>query len=861
LFTHAVAVTAEPAQNALEEVVVTGTHIRGAPPVGSRVITLDREEIRKSGATRLEEVLRSLPQVFSGGPREEPLTQQGDRDRATSTNISKSATVDLRGLGAGTTLVLLNGRRLPGSGSSNLFTDISNLPLAALERIEVLTDGASALYGSDAVGGVVNVVLKQGYSGIETSVRNVFGQGDVHDYHVAQTLGTGWGSGSLNVSYEYVKRDQLRATSRPFSANSDKRPMGGDDFSLMFANPGTIMVGDQTYAIPRDQDGRNLDPASLVAGTMNLTNTAKFIALLPEQKRHNAALFFSQELGSRVTLRSNVIASWRDSSGSVNWLDAFTVPSTNPFYVNPTGGTEDVTVFYDLTRDLGEVSSVSAADTYGADVGLEVDLGRSWRLSADIGQGEVDEFGRSFNVDRDAIDVALRDTNPVTALNVFGDGPNTNPATIDTIRSSFTTAGGSKLRSARLLMEGPVAEWTGGQIRLAVGTDYRDEQFATENFGEVSGGDRDVRAAFTELRVPLVGPLNRLPGLEELALAAALRHERYSDFGTSTVPKYGLSWKPLAALRLRASWSESFRAPDLQSLNEGGNTFRLRPAMADPLSPTGQSNVLFRSGGNAGLKPETAQHRTAGFDIDVPLVPNLRLSATYFDIRYNDRLRGAVAGVPRSEILGNPVYDPFVIRNPDAMLIAQVCNSGGVPESRRQSCRAQATDVIIDERIANTAVMNTNGIDFDIGYRRDTSIGALGFGVNGTYIRTYELANAAALPPVSQLNLTYAPVDTRLRGRTSWDRGAWSATAFLNYVDDYRDENDGRKIDAWTTVDLDVAYSTGKGAGLLSGVMVSLNVKNMLGKDPPFVNTELGYDVTNADPYGRVVSLLVTKAW
>lgn len=852
-----------------ESVVVTGTHIRGAEPVGSRLITITQEEIQAGGFTRIEEVVRALPQNFGGGPREDTYVQQGTGDRATSTNAAKGTTVNFRGLGAGTTLILVNGRRLSPSGTAGLFTDISNLPLAAIERIEVLTDGASALYGSDAVGGVVNVIMRKDYRGAQTAARIVSGAGDTQDYHLNQSFGTAWGSGTANVSYEFVKRDGLRASSRAFSRNIDQRARGGDDFRTPGGNPGVVIVGGRTWSIPANQDGRNLTAADLVPGTVNYRNESDFLWLLPGQERQGTAAFVSQDLGERVKVWVQGVGGRQDSESVSPWYETLMVPSSNPFYVNPAGGTGPVTVRYDLTEDFGLARARSRVDMYNAVGGVQVDIGAGWQLNADYAYGEEQSSRRSQGVNRSAIAAALADPNPETAFNPFGDGAHTNPSTIDTFRSISAADTVSALGAANVLAEGPILSWRAGDIRLAMGAEDRKYEYdsLTRSYGAsvtrtAASASRRINAFFGELRVPLVGAGNRFTGAHELTLSASVRREEYSDFGHSNVPKFGVDWSPVTWLRLRASWSESFRAPDLSSLDETMNNFTLVD-QPDPLSPTGTSQVLRWSGGNAQLLPETADTLTVGMDFKPPQIPGLRFGVSYFDIDYVNRIQAPFSGGTITSVLGDPTYSRFVIRDPSQQLREQVCASGTPTDANREACLTEPIAAIIDMRVANTAKLRTDGIDMDVRYQRQTANGDVSFGLLATRIFDYEQATTANLPLVSLLNQKYRPVDTRLRASASWRVGELTATGFVNYVDDYQDVSTTqvRRIGSWTTLDADLHYALSSGRGPWSGLSFSLNAQNLMDKDPPFVNTMFGYDILNSNPYGRVVSLLVQKQW
>ncbi len=198
----------------LQEVVVTGTNIHGAGPGVSQVITLDRADIERSGAGSTAEALALLPQNFGGGPSPTNFLAPTP---GTSLNLSSGSGVDLRGLGPGATLTLVNGMRVAPSGFGS-FVDVSNIPLTAIQRIEVLPDGASAIYGSDAVAGVVNIILRDDYNGAESRVRyGAVTEGSQHDVRASQTFGTTWDRGNALVSYEYQDNSALNAADRSFS--------------------------------------------------------------------------------------------------------------------------------------------------------------------------------------------------------------------------------------------------------------------------------------------------------------------------------------------------------------------------------------------------------------------------------------------------------------------------------------------------------------------------------------------------------------------------------------------------------------------------------------------------------------------
>lgn len=265
---------APTADDGSEEVVVTGTHIRDTEPV-SPVLVYSKDDIDKTGAATVHEFLATLPQNFGGS---QSADTSGDAIEGLPFDPGMGSSINLRGLGSASTLVLVDGRRTAAAGRGD-YTDVSMIPLAAVERIEVVTDGASALYGSDAVGGVVNFIMRKDFSGAETRLR--YGdttEGGLAQRQASQVVGTHWDTGSTVLSYEYLNQSELSRADRDFSANA----------------PGT-----------------NNGPKSLV----------------PSEKRHSVSAFGKQEIGSRVTASANGMYSERD--GEAWTFEGGTVQTTD----------------------------------------------------------------------------------------------------------------------------------------------------------------------------------------------------------------------------------------------------------------------------------------------------------------------------------------------------------------------------------------------------------------------------------------------------------------------------------------------------------------------------------------------------
>ena len=274
--------------------------------------------------------------------------------RRNQTNSGLGSGINLRGLGARATLVLINGKRLAPSGSEAAFADIENIPLSAVERIDILPDSASALYGADAVGGVVNFVMRDNFTGAESLARGGSGTRNTQEeYQLAQTLGSRWDSGNGMLSLSSTGAMPCRPRRRRY-ATSNLVPLGGSNFDTFLSNPGNIVFGNQTYAIPRGQNGTALTAGDLVPGTQNLSDVYADADLLPSQRRWSLYGSGKQSLTDNISLFGNAMVSQRDARQQLGGFEArITVPNSNPFYVNPTGGTDPVTVDYNFLDDIG----------------------------------------------------------------------------------------------------------------------------------------------------------------------------------------------------------------------------------------------------------------------------------------------------------------------------------------------------------------------------------------------------------------------------------------------------------------------------------------------------------------------------
>jgi outer membrane receptor protein involved in Fe transport len=854
----------------IDVIRVTGTYVRDEPPIGEEVISASRDDIESTGAANPADFLRTLPQAFGGGPNQDTHIGQ-----ETLTNSGIGVGVNLRGLGARATLVLINGRRVAPSGTEGEFVDVENIPLSAIERVDILPDSVSATYGADAVGGVANFVLRDRFNGTETVLRGGSGtRGDLQEYLASQTLGTSWESGHGLISFEFYRRGALPASDRAYAV-SDLRPFGGGDFDTNMTNPGNI-INPRTgkiWAIPAGQDGTHLSAADLIPGTQNLQNRYIDRQIIPSQERWTFYGSGRQALNERVTLFTDLLFGHRQAIQTTGGVGAtIPVPSTNPFYVNPAGGTAPVDVSYNFGKDLGSSTGNAGIDTLNTTLGFDVDAGASWTVRT-YGSyvREKQNVEVSNEVNFSALQLALADPNPLTAFNPFGDGSNTARSTLQQIRTENLFWLDSQLKTADITADGPIGRLAGIPLKLAVGLDWRDQLLSTTEMTSQSGAtasnvdlSRRVLSAFGQIVAPVFTERDAIPALRSLELSAAGRYEKYTGYGSTTTPKYGIDWSPVKGLAFRGTWSRSVRPPTLVDLDMSRNISGTL-GLQNPAAPAARAPALAWSGGNTNVQPERARSWTVGMDVAPVSVPGFSLGVTYFKTVFKDRIQATTTFPPT--VLSDPFYAAIVTHDPSAAQIDYVCSHSSYQQGTAAQCMSAPAAAIVDLRIRNLGLLLTDGIDFNGMYEHPISFGTLSFGLAGTWLRTFSEAQTPDAPLTSLLSTQNEPINLRLRATTGWQLNGFGTLVAANFTNSYRDtaSTPQRRVASWTTIDVQLRYDFPEEANLwLHGMRIELNARNVFNVDPPFLNngqTDIGYDQENADPYGRLLSLQLRKVW
>jgi iron complex outermembrane receptor protein len=855
-----------------QQVVVTGSRIRGVVPVGSTVTTLGRGDIDRSGAVSTAQMLQEVPMVFNLGVSESSRGQSGG-----SGNITYGSSVNLRGIGPFATLTLVNGHRVVPQGTTGAGVDPSIIPMLGLQRVELVADGASAIYGSDAVTGVVNLIMRRNLEGGEGYVR--YGSADAYNERQAGAVwGHQWKDGQFMMTFENDFHSALNGRDRDFFAG-DLRAFGGGDFRSTQCAPGNIVIAGTSYAIPAGGVTK-ANAAALVAGTSNKCDNLKYADIIPRQERNSAAFTFNQDVGHGISVYADGFATRRFYTLQPTVLASnLTVPSTNAFYVRPTtapaGSSE--TVAYSFLNDLPQNTATGYSKAYSATIGADMQLGAEWKAGVLYTYGKDEDLSTTYHgLNNTAIAAALASSNPATALNPFGSAPN-NPAVLAAISNNLGLSPGQTVfQNVQVKADGPLMELPGGKMRMAVG--YEGQKTEAEG-GQTTGPatapltgtvklQRIVNSAYGELLLPLVGAANRMTGIYSLDVDLAARVDRYSDVGSTHNPKVGVNWSPAKGVMVHGSYGQSFRAPGLTQIRgftNGGRGGLFVQNYSDPTNGGALRVGVALSAANPDLKPETATTKSLGIDWEPAFGNKTKISVTYFDIVYENQVTGYLADLTvlnrEAQFAGTGV----ITRNPSpaqvAALIAQYPVSGVLPST---------WTLFIDGSNKNLGTSVAHGLDLQASTRVLTEdYGSFTLGASGTVFTKYKVALTPASPMVDQLNTIYNP--QRFKGRLSvnWNNGPWSGSTFLNYQNAYDNNLSAplQEVSSFTSVDARLAFdlSTLGSMGMLKDATLALGVTNLFDRKPPFVNVAQsnngggGFDPTTTNPVGRIISLSLNK--
>ncbi len=871
------------------------------PAVTAQTTTLERAEITGSSLRRVD-AETALPVTIIRG---DDLIKQGvttaeqamQRIAANQSNFGISGAIgattggkaeaDLRGLSAASgtnankTLVLLNGRRIANHAFDSAAADLNAIPLAAIDRIEVLRDGASAIYGTDAIGGVINFILRRDYQGVEVMGEWQAPQADGGGETARANILAGWGSlakDGWNVmgAFDWRKQNVLEAKDREFARTGVLGPTRDD---LLSGTSGTSFPGDAGGFEPSGPacNPPTSLPATDAAGTAFDSCRYDFtrdIDIIPENEQTTLLLRGSFALGKDHVLAAEYLNAKNEATSKVAAAPTSSfIPSTSPFF--PAGASViAVPGFGDGNianwRQVPAGKRISGDDTTTERYYLELTgLVVGWDYRTSVGQSKNESTASVSNgyVNDDLI----QDGITAGVINPFGPQSAAGTAAIAAAQTNADTLIGENKVSwfdARVTKD--IYQMSAGPLALAVGTEFRKEESffeATEITAALgslgidpdsdTSGDRDVFAFFGELSIPL---------MKNLEMTLAARYDDYSDFGNTTNPKIGLRYQPTRSVLLRGSYNTGFRAPTLYEIYQPQSLTFTTDNYDDPLlCPGGTAvpgatsgavcgqQVLARLGGPGGLglpidtlQPEESDTWTVGFVFEP--MQQVTFGLDYWNIKVENQ----ISGLPEQAIFGDATkYAGRFVR------CSQIpAGPGpGIDRTDVDVClNFPAFDPIayIDQPNENLGDLKTTGFDVALSWRpASTEFGRFSFGLDGTYITKYEYQREPGGEFFDALGnySDNAPVFRWQHVLTvGWSTGPWSAIVANRYKSGYMDQGGANDVGNYSVFDTTLTWSS-------RNLTLSGGILNLLDKDPPrsvqSTTFQRGYDPRFTDSRGR----------
>lgn len=808
----------------LEEVIVTGSNIpRAVSDAPSPISVIDSLDIQLSGYTNTADILR-----------DSAYNSFGSYSERSGSSFGQIATADLRGLGSQYTAVLINGRRVPGSpftGAS--IVDLNTIPISAVEKVELLKDGASAIYGADAVGGVVSITLKDDFEGFEVGggiSAPSFEGGDSENFNVL------WGKtferGNIIVGAEYFSRDPVFDIDRDYSAafvDNVANPRFDRETGGISAFGNTGFQPDFSNAFPLGPCDESVY-AGVFAEPFGFSGTGCGFAYANRSMQTGAlerkSIFINgeYEINDSMTAYGDVRFNNNETAGRyAPAAGFFTFSSDSPF--NPLGF--DIPTAHrfvghgnrDETADIDELTTV---------FGLQGEF--------DNGIG-YDVWGQYYNysaLEQGAGYVQLSAINAEVAAgnyNVF-DPLSQDPihlAAVERSRAPLTRDIETEYLSAGVTFNGESFEMAGGNTGWALGVEIADEDYQDiydqfrENFdvigsaGNSAAGDRSRWAVFGEFRLPIT---------QKFEINLAARHDDYDDVGTAFSPQISSRFSPNDNLTFRASWGEGFKAPNLTSLvgapsQSSDPTIDNLQCDALGISPCPSRQIQTLRTSNPLLEPEEAETFNVGVVVDFG---SFSASLDYYDIEITD----AVTRLSNTTLVDREAANDL----PVGASIVRAPSSNGAP----------GAILNIVSPISNAAITGVSGIDLDMNLNLESSVGNWDIGLQWVHTLSNELQNTPEdeltdLIGESSTGVSGYPAD-RVNTSVRLNRENWTFSLNSRYIGSFNNPTETGKYESWLSHDATVNWID---AFNVSGLELTAGIQNITEEEPKIDLTE-GYD-------------------
>lgn len=791
-------------EKVIELVTVTGSRLAQRNLTDAAPITiLNRQDIDLSGAMNLSELLHELPAASPA------ISESSGRGNNGSANVA------LRGLSAVNTLVLINGRRVLSNNADGT-VDLNSIPFEAIERIEILQDGASAVYGSDAIAGVVNLIMTTDFDGIK--IRAGYGEssrGDLPETDLSLTFGNDYDSGNYVFNASYSKSGGNVIADRPVSRDPDWRSLGGRNFRDPLP-PYAVVTGldpndpsrqlilregvDQATSIDDFRDFIFPGTDTPLSSGNDGINYWEYESSASDIEKLNLWFSGSHQLRDDFELFAEASYNNRQSFGFLapNYFgsvfgEPVTLSANNDF--NPFGVDLDIarTIIeqLDYPDTQARINDVEA-NTYRFVVGVAGTIG-DWAWDASYNHQQLSQYTYGgYNRVMARIRQAAGDSDECRAafngcvpINLLGAPGTITREMLDFISVDTFTDIDSRLDAYVFNVSGRMFEMPGGDVNLAMGLEYRENEFDQNGSNlnafieqgttpDAHPPKRKISEIYAETSLPL---LTDAALAQSLDLDLAVRYSDYNDFGNTTNPKVGLKWRIVDDVLLRASWGTGFRAPNFtEAYSPQTRGFRpvtdpcLEPDYAQYPACNGQpatttsTGAFVVQGGNPALGPEEADNLTVGVVWRPEYLSGLALTLDYYQIT-------------KSGIIGTADVD---------YVIEQNALNGSYPDRVIRDAGNAVSEVIVTRD--NLLDQEVKGFDLGLAYQTEpTSIGEFDFRLDVTYLDSYKLSPAPDTPAVERVGTYSTQIGTlaeyRGNGRVTWSLGNFGATLGAFYVD------------------------------------------------------------------------------
>ena len=905
-----------PTSTQFQRILVTGYVV---PKIGlgpAPVVTLDQNFIAQQGDQTLSDVIQRLPQNVAGFT---PLVNAGG-------NFSPgSSAANLRGLGINSTLVLIDGlRQVPSpfpQTETQSFVDLNSIPLAAVDRIDILKDGASARYGSDAIAGVVNIILKDEYNGAD--ITTYFGTSQSGDATIYQaTLVSGLSEKlsetaklSVVAAFDYFEQDPIESSNRSYSQILDHQKFGQfTDQSSPFSPAGNfldpngnliaVIPGTKGPEISTGDFNTSIENPDL---NFNLYNETPFQQLLPREQRYGGYVkldyqpfewlrFYEQFLGNHLEETNQAAPT------AVGLSDGIIIPANNPH--NPFG--EALTPIAWRALEYGPLQGNTTVDTYRFVSGVSlINLPNSWFVDANFLYAESDGVSTTANaISKSGLNSALAGTLPGfegVFFNPFVDtstGVRVNQGLVDATRITLVNSSRTALTLLSIRGGGELFDLPAGPLTVGLGGEYRVDDYVqvrdqnSTNFNVVAsgggngGGEDYVWSGYGELTIPVLGGKWSFPGARSLQVVLAERFDSYSSTGGIWKPKISALFQPFNDLTIRASYSEGFRAPFVTETFAGEQI--AFPVLTDPV--TGQTNAFqVRSAGNPSLQPETSY----GYYLGAVWSPG----STDPENSWWSWANGFTAYIDWSEITKRNVISQL---DPQFLLTNETQFPGAVVRL------PNGTIDHINDPFLNLASVRVDFVDFGGSYvTKEFGWGKLNAQVDATWYYHIMQQNQPGAPLVNMTDAFSLP-DFKMTASLFYSKTLFGADSFstgltFNFIDAERDNfpepSNGlvHHIGSFSTIDWQISYQLGtpeeitpetplpgygkdgkrvlgekatspKPEGPSAGwrrwvanTKLTFGINNLGDVRPPFADSLTGFDTQTTNPFGRYYYVQLEK--